>query len=68
MKMPVNEPKPRALIRRIYSMDADDELEQNLPLSEGAVDIPDGSVVGIESSNGLGIGLEVESDGDHKDD
>lgn len=49
-------------------LDADDELEQNFPLSEGAVNIPDGPVVGIESGNGLGLGLEVESDGDHEDD
>ena len=47
-------------------MDADNELEQNFPLSEGAVNIPDGWVNGIESSNGLGIGFEVESDGDRK--
>jgi hypothetical protein len=44
--------------------------EQDLPSSEGPVDIqvPDGYVVvGTESSDGPVKGLEDESDGDHKD-
>jgi uncharacterized protein related to proFAR isomerase len=42
--------------------------EQDLPSSEGPVDIPDGYVVGTESSDGLVKGLEDESDGDHEED
>jgi hypothetical protein len=36
--------------------------------SEGLADIPDESVVDTESSDGLGLGVEDESDGDHEKD
>ena len=42
--------------------------EQDYPPSEGAVDIPDRSAINTESSDGQGLGLPDESDGDHEKD
>ena len=46
----------------------DDIPAEEDQLSEGLVDIPEGSEVGTESSNGQGLGFEEVSDGDHEGD
>jgi hypothetical protein len=69
-----NSPDPDVFLYEDDKIDSElvfadiDPAERDFPLSEGPVDIPDGSVVGTESSDGPVKGLEDESDGDHEED
>jgi hypothetical protein len=62
-----NEPK-----RPVFDSELDfahmGPAKQDYPPSEGAVDIPDRSVIDTESSDGQGLGFPDVSDGDHEKD